>query len=111
MSLSWWRELAALVKRNARRAGPQKRGRRPKGFCRPRLEYLEDRLAPAVFTVTNASDSGAGSLRSAVSQANATTGADVITFDPSFFNSPRTITLTSGLLALTDSAETTIDGP
>jgi fibronectin-binding autotransporter adhesin len=111
MTLSWWRELAVLVKRNARRAGPPKRGRRPKGFCRPRLEYLEDRLAPAVFTVTNSNDSGAGSLRDAVAQANATPGADMITFDPSYFNTPKTIVLSPSPIALTDSAETTIQGP
>src|SRR5947209_4550132 len=46
--------------------------------CRPLLERLEDRLAPAV--VTNISDSGPGSLRQAILDANASAGPDVITF-------------------------------
>ncbi len=46
--------------------------------------------------VTNANDSGAGSLRQVI--ADACDGA-TITFDPVFFAMPRTITLTSGELA------------
>lgn len=38
----------------------------------------------ATFTVTNANDSGAGSLRAAVAAANASAGADVIAFASSF---------------------------
>jgi predicted outer membrane repeat protein len=82
-----------------------------RGPGRPRLEHLEDRLAPAVFTVTNADDASVGSLRWAVGQANASTGADVITFDPTYFGTARTITLTSGPISLTDSAQTAIRGP
>lgn len=38
---------------------------------RPRLEYLEDRVVPAVIDVTTLSDgTGAGTLRSAIAQAN-----------------------------------------
>ena len=46
-------------------------------------EPLEDRLAPAIFAVTNVADSGAGSLRQAISDANAATntgGPDEIHF-------------------------------
>ncbi len=46
----------------------------------------------ATFTVTNTNDSGAGSLRQAVLDANAAATADTIVFDASF-NTPRTITL------------------
>ena len=46
----------------------------------------------ATFTVTNTNDSGAGSLRQAVLDANAAASADTIVFDASF-NTPRTITL------------------
>ncbi len=50
---------------------------------RPRLELLEDRLVPTMFTVLNTSDSGANSLRDAITQANADSspGTDVITFN------------------------------
>lgn len=41
---------------------------------------LEDRVTPATFAVTILLDGGAGSLRAAVGAANATAGADTITF-------------------------------
>jgi fibronectin-binding autotransporter adhesin len=76
------------------------------------LEALEDRRVPSTFTVTNTLDNGsAGSLRWAVNQANATAGADTISFSSTVFNTPRTIALTGGELTLTDSAATTITGP
>jgi hypothetical protein len=43
---------------------------RPNSF-RPRVESLEERAVPAVFTVTNTLDSGLGSLRQAIFDANA----------------------------------------
>ncbi|HVF64946.1 MAG TPA: choice-of-anchor Q domain-containing protein [Casimicrobiaceae bacterium] len=58
----------------------------------------------ATFTVTNLNDSGAGSLRSAVAQANAAAGADTINFTVS-----GTIVLTTGALAI--SGPLTISGP
>ena len=56
--------------------------RRPRGGhrCRLSLEPLEDRTAPAVFTVSNLNDSGAGSLRQAINDANAVADADTIVF-------------------------------
>src|SRR5262249_3888838 len=48
--------------------------------CRPRLEALEGRLAPATFTVTNTNDTGPGSLRQAILSADATVAADAIAF-------------------------------
>ena len=39
------------------------------------VQSLEDRLAPAIFGVTNANDAGAGSLRQAITDANAAAGA------------------------------------
>jgi hypothetical protein len=60
--------------------------------------------------VTNANNSGPGSLRQAVLNANANPGADVITFDPTFFATARTIVLTgSNLAAFT--GDTTVTGP
>ena len=67
--------------------------------------------AAATFTVTNTNDSGAGSLRQAIIDANASPGADTIVFDASF-NTPQTITLTSTLVInTTDNTATTITGP
>ncbi|HBU01114.1 MAG TPA: hypothetical protein DEB20_00850 [Acidimicrobiaceae bacterium] len=60
----------------------------------------------STFSVSNTNDSGAGSLRQAVLDANANAGADTITFDPSVTG---TITLTSGQIAITDTV--TITGP
>ena len=58
------------------------------------------------FTVTNLSDSGAGSLRQAITDANANAGADTITFANGLTG---TITLTSALPNLTD--DVTLSGP
>ena len=51
-------------------------------------------------TVTQVDDSGEGSLRSAIAQANSSEGKDTITFDQSL--SGETINLTSGQLEITD---------
>jgi hypothetical protein len=71
------------------------------------LETLEARLAPSTYTVANANDSGPGSLRQAVTDANNHSGADQVAFS-SYFNSPRVITLTS-TINITDPV--TITGP
>jgi hypothetical protein len=66
----------------------------------------------APFTVTNANDAGAGSLRQAILDANASAGLDTIDFDPTAFppGSPATIAVASALPGATDPAGTTIDG-
>ncbi len=73
-------------------------------------EVLEVRALLSTFTVSNINDSGLGSLRAAVVQANLNVGADTIDFD-SFFSTAQTIMLTSGQLELSDPATTTITGP
>jgi hypothetical protein len=47
---------------------------------RPTVEALEDRRLPSVFTVTNTADSGAGSLRQAILNANSNPGTNTIQF-------------------------------
>lgn len=73
------------------------------------VQPLEGRVAPAVFTVTNTNDAGLGSLRQAILDANAAPGADAISFDSAFFAAPRTISLTSGELSVSDAL--TVTGP
>lgn len=60
----------------------------------------------ATFEVQNTNDTGAGSLRDAIGQANAAGGADKITFNSSVTG---TIGLSSGQIAITDPLE--IEGP
>jgi hypothetical protein len=74
---------------------------------RPRLEALEDRCVPSALTVTNNLDSGKGSLRYQIAQAEKSNGKDTIVFAPSLDG--QTITLTSGELYITNAL--TIQGP
>ncbi len=81
-----------------------------KALCRRLfLEALEDRRTPATFTVMNTLDAGTDSLRQAILSANFNSGPDTITFDPTVFASAKTITLTTGVLSITDAV--TITGP
>ncbi|MDX2166323.1 MAG: choice-of-anchor Q domain-containing protein [Deltaproteobacteria bacterium] len=66
-------------------------------------------LAQPAILVTNADDSGAGSLRAALGQANLHAGPDSIGFDPEFFRSPRRITLTGALPDI--NGDLAINGP
>ncbi|MFO0836093.1 MAG: choice-of-anchor Q domain-containing protein [Phycisphaerales bacterium] len=94
--------LAMLLGRNGVAAGLLK-GRR---FSRFECEALEARQLLATFTVTSLADSGMGSLRQAVTDANSLAGADVITFDASAHGA---ITLSGTELVL--AGELTIEGP
>src|SRR5262249_52479586 len=79
MSSPWWhralRPLAPPIQRSPRNPAPARR-------CRPHVEPLEDRLAPAVITVTSTNDDldapssedGTASLREAITSIN--NGAD-----------------------------------
>ena len=51
------------------------------------LEHLEDRTTPTTFTVSNANDSGPGSLRSEIALATADGQQDTIDFAPSLAGS------------------------
>jgi hypothetical protein len=83
------------------------RGRRHRRLARPGLELLEDRTLPATFTVINTLDSGVGSLRWAIEEANSTPGHDDIEFDiPG--SGPHTIQPLTALPAISDAV--TING-
>src|SRR5262249_3019659 len=77
-----------------------------RGQYRPWLEALEDRALPSTIPVTNNLDSGPGSLRQAVIDANTNPGADTIVFVKGVSG---TVKLTSGELLIKDSV--TINGP
>lgn len=77
----------------------------PRRSFLPRLETLEDRNLLSTFMVLNLADSGLGSLREAILDANKHSGADVIRFAPQVRG---TITLASQL-SVTDDVR--IDGP
>jgi predicted outer membrane repeat protein len=98
---SWLRNgnHSAAVQRPSR----HRPGRKPATF-RPRLESLEGRDVPSTLTVTNALDSGAGSLRADLSRGH---NGDTIVFAPSLAG--QTINLTSGELLVKHNV--TIAGP
>ncbi len=116
MSLSWWQRWLRPM---ATRSAPRRR-ERPRRSHRPRLEALEDRSLPAVFTVNTTQDilghplDSAGrpleSLRQAIVDANTLAGADTIMF--AIGSGPQTINVGStglgALPALTD--RFTLDG-
>jgi chitinase len=98
----------------SRRGARLRRGRRPAV-----LEALEDRVLlstnPTAYTVTDTSDSAAdtGSLRYAITQANANTdpAGSLIRFDPTVFSVPRTIALGSTLTLSETAGPEVIEGP
>ncbi|HKB40299.1 MAG TPA: hypothetical protein VKD72_27965, partial [Gemmataceae bacterium] len=105
---SWLRTALSLFvphggDKGARRA---RLGKRPL-TARLSLEPLEDRTVPSTFTVRNLGDSGPGSLRQAILDANVLPGADLIRFAPGARDG--TIVLSSGELNITD--DLSIDGP
>lgn len=69
------------------------------------LEPLEDRAVPAVFTVTNLFNLGAGSFRQAILDANAAVGADNIDFNIGV--GVQTIAPISALPTITDAVTIT----
>jgi hypothetical protein len=100
-----------LMKRRLTSPSAQTWSRRPSrraliGLCG--LWPLSFAASAAIYTVTNTNDSGPGSLRQAVLDANASvTVVDTINFAP---NVTGVITLTSGEITITDRS-LTISGP
>jgi hypothetical protein len=82
--------------------------RRPRRWrCALGLERLEHRVALSTFVVLNLNDSGAGSLRQAIAQADGTPGPNEIDFATGLSG---TITLTGGQLTIANN-DMTIVGP
>ena len=79
---------------------PRRRRHAPRNTFRPGLESLESLLLPSVFTVTTTADSGPGSLRQAILDANATQGPNTIAFAIGQ-GGTQTIRPTSALPAIT----------
>jgi ELWxxDGT repeat protein len=118
MFFKGWRKVARVGSSSRGQRRGKRRGHKLKAWFKPRLEVLEDRLAPANLTVTSNQDPTTftpGTLRYAINQANtdATNGiTDTIIFDPSL--SGAMITLSQGPLELSGappagSAPITID--
>src|SRR5712692_10404888 len=72
----------------------------------PHLEVLEGRTLPSTFTVLNLADSGPGSLRQAILDAEANPGPDVVNVAKGV---KGTITVTSGQLNI--SSDLIVTGP
>jgi hypothetical protein len=85
----------------------------------PRIELLEDHLAPAAYTVnawTDLTPTGAGTgltgdLRYCINASNSHSGQDTITFDSTVFAIPRIISLKNQLALLDKTGQTIINGP
>ncbi len=73
-----------------------------------RTEQLETRALLAVFTVTSTADSGTGTLRQAILDANGAPGADQIVFAPA--TNGTEFDLTTGQMSITDAVTITGNG-
>src|SRR4051794_35238282 len=106
-------ETAPVVRiRSSRKSisGPARNSRhrtdRRRPSLAPLLQRLEERAIPATITVTSPADSGPGTLREAILQAEMTPDRDTITFAPSVRG---TITLDGALPDLTGPID--LEGP
>jgi hypothetical protein len=117
VGLWWWGRSGKGAALGAGSSSQRVRGRR----LRPTLLALEERRLPSAFlpltepnyytrTVINTHNSGEGSPRWAIDQANHDARIILIDFSPSFDNSPQTITLESADLAI-NSPNLVIRGP
>jgi hypothetical protein len=101
--VSRWRRIVGSAREYQQAIRPA--GRRKSSTALVRLETLEDRTTPSTFTVTNAHDAGAGSLRQAILNSDATPGNNRIVFR---ISGSTVINLQCALPAITNPV--TIDG-
>jgi len=102
-----------IVTRRQRRVAQQTATNVKSTACRTRLrtDRLEDRTLPAVFFVSSLADSGTGSLRQAILDANAHANTVADPIDTIRFSVAGTISVASPLDALSDpTGGTVIDG-
>ena len=90
------------------RQGRSDRVRARRGEWLGFLQELEPRTLLSIFTVSNTNDSGLGSLRQAILDANASGGADTIAFQIGNVGNQQSIQPVSALPSITD--QVTIDG-
>lgn len=88
--------------RSAGKRGMYGNRSRRRSWMRPMLMALEERSLLSTINVNSTADSGPGSLRDAIQQANSALAATTIAFDSTTFLAPLTITLTSGPLVLSN---------
>src|SRR5262249_21220699 len=100
--MSVFRSVSKWLRGRGRPAAPVRKPAR----ARLGLESLDARIVPSTFHVTTLADTGDGSLRTTVAQANAPPGADTILLDGGLAG---TIALTGGELDVTDDLK--INGP
>src|SRR5262249_56430605 len=105
---SWLRSARPLFGPSGAENGRHPTRPRKRAMAAPlSVERLEDRAVPSTFTARNLADSGPGSLRQAILDANDRPGADTIRFAPAARDG--ILTLTSGELSITD--DLILDGP
>jgi hypothetical protein len=97
----WLKRTFPLSRRDVKSKAKQ-------AHIRPRLEALEDRCLPSVFTVLNTHDSGAGSFRDAINRVNNDLGLGIDTIQFKIKKGTQTIALMSALPTITHSV--VIDG-
>src|SRR5207244_10758882 len=77
-ALNKWLPARRTRRTTRRTASPAKTKSARAGL---RTERLEDRTMPATFAVTTLADSGVGSLRQAILDANGSAGADTLQYN------------------------------
>src|SRR5579863_1311464 len=80
-----------LIRETGRRKAVGKRAKPKRWSYRPSFQDLEIRWLPSTFSVTNTNDSGAGSLRQAITDSNGTAGLNTIDFNIGAVGSQQTI--------------------